>query len=70
MMNQYHSYSMHASPLQIKLNNSDFFPKNRALSLEEDEDTSREKLERLQEQLNYLVSTFKDMVSCSQHVAV
>jgi hypothetical protein len=43
-------------------NNFDFFPLNRALSLENEEDTNEQRMEHLQQQIDYLVSKMKDQV--------
>ncbi|KAH3809582.1 hypothetical protein DPMN_137955 [Dreissena polymorpha] len=40
--------------------NYDFFPTNRALSLEKEEDTNEQRMEHLQQQIDYLVTKMKD----------
>lgn len=47
---------------QLMINNFDFFPLNRALSLENEEDTNEQRMEHLQQQIDYLVAKMKDQV--------
>ena len=49
--------------LQLKKNNQDFFPLNRALSLDAEEDSSERKLETLMSHVEYLVAKMKEEVS-------
>lgn len=44
-------------------NNFDFFPLNRALSLENEEDSNEQRMEHLQAQIDFLVTKMKDQVS-------
>ena len=47
---------------QLTINNFDFFPLNRALSLENEEDSEERKIEQLQQQVDYLVAKMKEQV--------
>ena len=44
------------------VNNFDFFPLNRALSLENEEDSDEQRMEHLQQQIDYLVTKMKEQV--------
>ena len=44
-------------------NNFDFFPLNRALSLENEEDSKEQRMEHLQAQIDFLVTKMKEQVS-------
>ena len=53
------------SVFQLTVNNFDFFPLNRALSLENEEDSEEKRIEQLQQQVDYLVAKMKEQVSDS-----
>ncbi|WAR27710.1 ITPR1-like protein [Mya arenaria] len=44
----------------LTINNFEFFPLNRALSLENEEDTNEQRMEHLQQQIDYLVTKMKE----------
>ena len=50
------------SVFQLTINNFDFFPLNRALSLENEEDSEEKRIEQLQQQVDYLVTKMKEQV--------
>ena len=49
--------------LQLLQNNFDFFPLNRALSLENEDDTNEQRMEHMQKQIDYLVDKMKEQVT-------
>ncbi|XP_070173454.1 inositol 1,4,5-trisphosphate-gated calcium channel ITPR3-like [Littorina saxatilis] len=57
--NDYSALELHVHRL-LKSNNQDFFPLNRALSLDAQEDSSERKLETLMSQVEYLVAKMKE----------
>lgn len=48
---------------QLQDNSFEFFPMNRALSLQNEEDTNEKKLEQLRMSIEYMVNKMKDEVS-------
>ncbi|KAL4219957.1 hypothetical protein ACF0H5_020368 [Mactra antiquata] len=57
--NDYSALELYVYKL-LMINNFDFFPLNRALSLENEEDSNEQRMEHLQQQIDYLVSKMKD----------
>ncbi|XP_053404110.1 inositol 1,4,5-trisphosphate receptor type 2-like isoform X2 [Mercenaria mercenaria] len=57
--NDYSALELYVYKL-LTTNNFDFFPLNRALSLENEEDTNEQRMEHLQQQIDYLVAKMKD----------
>ena len=54
------SIPMNLLVVQLMVNNFDFFPLNRALSLENEEDSDEVRMEHLQQQIDYLVTKMKE----------
>ena len=53
---------IHLSLMQLERENYDFFPLNRALSLQHEEDNNEIRLETLMSQVTYLVTKMKEEV--------
>ena len=61
-LGQKHFLLYPSNSFQLTINNFDFFPLNRALSLENEEDSEERKIEQLQQQVDYLVAKMKEQV--------